>query len=197
MVVKSRGDYPILQGFPDSLETLQAAGIALNRVDTRIFQLKNIQNVDLSNNNIKVIPEEMKDVKLVELKLSGNKISEIPEVLCTGEIVKSLRLLDLARNELSFLPHKFPSFKSLVQLRLDCNKLQTLPRTFGKMTGLKFFSASNNKLVVLPPSFTKLSLDSLDLFANPFSASGLVRRCKNLSLPTLQEITGRFIKHNR
>lgn len=196
LVVKSRGDYPI-QGFPGSLEIIQAVGLALNRIDRRILQLKNIQKIDLSKNCIKEIPLCIKDVKLVELKLSGNKILEFPEEICSGELAASLKVLDLARNELAFLPHKFSSLKALVQLRLDCNKLQMLPRTFGKMASLKYLSASNNQLVVLPPSFPSLSLGSLDLFSNPFSASGLVRSCKTLSLPSLQEIAGRYIKKNR
>ena len=193
LVIKSRGEYPI-KGFPESLEIVQAVGISLNRIDRRILQLKNIRNVDLSNNCIREIPECIKDVSLVELKLSGNKISDFPDVLCCGEITKSLRVLDLARNQLTCLSNDFSSFKSLVQLRLDCNELQVLPRRFGKIFSLKYFSASNNKLVVLPPTFPKLSLDSLDLFGNPFSASGLVRTCKDLSLPTLKELAGRSIK---
>ena len=196
LVVKSRGEYPI-RGFPDNLESVQAVGISLNRIDCRILKLKNIKCIDLSNNTIRNFPDCIKDVMLAELKLSGNQISAIPEVICSGEITKSLRLLDLARNQLTCLPHKFSSFKTLVQLRLDCNELQVLPRTFGKMLSLKYFSASNNKLVVLPPSFPKLKLDSLDLFGNPFSASGLVRTCKNLSLPSLKELSGRIIKINR
>ena len=196
LVVKSRGEYPI-KGFPESLETVQAVGISLNRIDLRILQLKKIQSVDLSNNSIKALPECIKDVGLVELKLSGNKISDFPEVICSGKMAESLRLLELARNKLTFLPNKFHCFKSLIQLRLDCNELQVLPRTFGKLTSLKFFSASNNKLVVLPPSFPKLVLDSVDLFGNPFSASGLVRTCKSLGLPSLKELAGRFIKKNR
>ena len=196
LVIKSQHDYP-MRGFPASLEIVQAVGLALNRIDTRILQLKNIQKVDLSNNRISKIPDIIKDVKLVELKLSGNKLSEFPELICSGELAKSLKVLDLARNELAYLPHKFPSFKALVQLKLDCNNLQMLPRTFGKMASLKFFSASNNRLVVLPPSFRSLSLESVDLFSNPFSAVGLIRTCKTLSLPSLQEIAGRCIKKNK
>lgn len=197
MVIKSRGDYPILKGFPDSLENFQAVGINLNRIDSRLLQLSNLQFLDLSNNSIKVIPDAVRDAHLVELKLAGNKLCEFPDLLCEGELCRTLKLLDLARNSLIRLPHKLCNFKSLVQLRLDCNQLQVLPRTFGKMTSLKFLSASNNKLVVLPPSFTKLALESLDLFDNPFTASGLVKRCSNLSLPSLQELAGRYIKRNR
>ena len=197
LVVKSRGEYPVLKGFPPSLESVEAVGIALHRVESRLLQLKHLQSLDLSNNVIKALPDAFKDVKLVELKLAGNTIAELPDLLCSGELCQSLRLLDLSRNCLTRLPHKFSSFKTLVQLRLDCNALQVLPRTFGKMSSLKFLSISNNKLVVLPPSFPQLSLESLDLFGNPFSASGLVKRCSELSLPSLRELAGRVIKKHR
>lgn len=146
---------------------------------------------------IRTLPEAMKDVCLTELRLSGNKLEEFPDTLCTGTLGDHLKLLDLSRNQLKNLPHKFPQLRGLVQLKLDCNQLQVLPRTFGKMSALKFFSASNNKLLVLPPSFPRLSLDSLDLFANPFHASGLVRRCSDLSLPSLMELAGRTVKKHR
>lgn len=193
LVVKSRGDYPI-KGFPSTLERFEAVAISLNRIDNRLLELKMLQVLDLSNNSIKVLPDGLKDTCLVELKLAGNKLTEFPDTICSGSVSERLKLLDLARNSLIQLPHKFSNLKSLVQLKLDCNELQILPRTFGKMTSLKFFSASNNKLVVLPPSFPSLGLESLDLFGNPFTASGLVRKCADLSLPTLQELAGRAIK---
>ncbi len=196
LVVKSRGEYPI-KGFPSSLERFEAVGVSLNRLDMRLLELKMLQFLDLSNNSIKSLPESLKDASLIELKLSGNKLTEFPDSICIGNLSERLKLLDLARNSLAHLSHKFSNFKSLIQLRLDCNQLQVLPRTFGKMTTLKFLSISNNKLVVLPPSFPNLSLESLDLFGNPFTASGLVRRCSDLSLPTLQELTGRVIKKYR
>ena len=76
------------------------------------------------------------------MKLGGAHAPGAPPVptlmLCSGELSESLRILDLARNTLTVLPHKFPSFKKPVQLKLDCNELQILPRTFGKMLSLKF-----------------------------------------------------------
>lgn len=197
LIIKSRGDYPS-NGFPSSLEIIIAAGINLQRIDKRLFQLSNLRHLDLSGNTIKSLPEELKNVPLVELYLSGNHISDIPIGLCYGVLANSLKILDVSRNTLSRLPSSFIHFKSLIQLKLDCNQLHVLPRGFGKLqVNLRFFSASSNQLVVLPHSFSHLRLESLDLFGNPFQAIGLVRRCNNLSLPTLNELAAREVKKHR
>lgn len=198
LIVKSRGQYP-LNGFPSSLENVQAVGIGLNRVDSRLMSLSSLHHLDLSSNLIKTVPEGVKDLNLVELRLSGNKISEFPEVLCSSasNLAKNLRTLDMSRNQLSYLPSSFSQLKLLVQLKLDCNELQTLPRSFGRLVNLRFLSVSSNKLAVLPHSFVRLSLESLDLFGNPFQASGLARRCSSLNLPSLQELTARAIRKHK
>ena len=196
LVVKSRGEYPI-NGFPSTLETINAVNIGLNRVDKRIINLQNLYSLDLSDNYIKIIPEEMKTLPLVELKLAGNRITEFPVSLCYGALADCLKTLDISRNQLTHLPHTFSLLKSIVQLRIDCNELQVLPRTFGKFQNLRFFSASSNKLAVLPHSFSALTLESLDLFGNPFKAAGLVKKCSNLSLPSLVELAGRAVKKYR
>ena len=196
LVIRSRGEYPI-KGFPSSLETIQAVSISLNRVDGRIISLSSLRNLDLSNNLVKCMPGTMKDMALVELKLAGNRITEFPQELCYGTLAQSLKCLDLSRNKLTYLPPSLPELKGLVTLKLDCNELQLLPRGFGKLQQLRFFSASSNKLAVLPCSFAQLSLESLDLFGNPLSASGLVRKCSNLSLPSLQELTARIVRRHR
>ena len=139
----------------------------------------------------------MADAHLTELRLSGNRLEEFPDPLCRGRLGETLKILDLSRNQLKALPHRFSQMRSLVHLKLDCNQLQALPRTFGKMAELKFFSASGNKLLALPASFLRLSLDSLDLFSNPFHPSGLVRRCSELSLPPLMELAGRTVKKHK
>ena len=193
LIVKSRGDYP-MSGFPSSLESIEAVNINLNRIDKRIFNLSCLQSLDLSDNSIKVIPDEIATLRLVELKLGGNKISELPVRMCHGALTNTLRTLDVSRNGLAFLPSQFHHFRNLVTLHLECNELQVLPRTFGKISTLRFLFVSSNKLVVLPHSFSSLKLESLDLFNNSFRASGLVRRCHNLSLPTLVEIAGRAVK---
>ena len=159
--------------------------------------MKHLSHLDLSSNLIKTLPDTMADTPLTELRLPGNKLEQFPDSLCMGKLGENLKILDLSRNQLKSLPHRFPQMKNLVHLKLDCNELKVLPRTFGKMVSLKFFSASSNKLLALPSSFLKLSLDSLDLFGNPFHPSGLVRRCSELSLPSLMELAGRTVKKHK
>lgn len=54
LVVKSRSEYPITEGFPSSLRTLQINGCSLKSVDSRILKLHNLSQLDLSNNHLRL-----------------------------------------------------------------------------------------------------------------------------------------------
>ena len=196
LVVTVQKNYPV-NGFPPTLQRFEAVGISLNRIDKRLAELENLTYLDLSNNHISTIPELLQGISLVELKLAGNKIEEYPVALCLGNISTSLQSLDLSRNSLTSLPSSFVQLQKLVRLKLDCNKLATLPRCFGKLAYLKYFSASCNQITILPHTFRKLQLESIDMFGNPFSGPGLLRRCDSLSLPCLQELAARVIRRDR
>ena len=196
LVIKNRANYP-MKGFPSSLQHLTAAGISLNRVDLRILDLKLLQTLDLSNNCIKAVPSGVGELHLVELRLAGNSIAALPSELCTGELAGSLKLLDLSRNSLTTLPQSLSQLKHLVTLKLDCNWLRTLPNAFGRLVSLKYLSVSANQVTVLPHTFPRLSLQSIDLFGNPFASPKLLRSCASLSLPSLLELSARAVKHCR
>lgn len=196
LIVTLQKNYPV-KGFPPTLQRFEAIGINLNRIDKRLVRLQNLTYLDLSNNHISVIPESLQNILLVELKLGGNKIEEYPLALCLGNISTSLQSLDLSRNLLACLPSNFVQLQKLVRLKLDCNKLATLPKCFGKLANLKYFSASSNQITILPHTFRRLQLESIDMFGNPFSGPGLLRRCDSLSLPCLQELAARVIRRDR
>jgi len=180
------------------LQSLTISGGSFQgNIPSSLCKLNRLQHLDLSNNHISEVPESLQNVSLVELKLSGNKIEEYPLALCLGIISSSLRSLDLSRNLITNLPGNFVQLKGLVRLKLDCNQLTTLPKCFGKLTNLKYLSASSNQITVLPHTFKRLQLESIDLFGNPFSGPGLLRRCADLSLPCLQELAGRTIRRER
>ena len=95
--ISSKSAYPVT-GFPSTLEQLEAPGINLSRIDTRICRLQHLTYLDLSNNQISCLPDSLKDCRLSELKLSGNNIEYFPPVICSGPFASTIRNLDLSRN---------------------------------------------------------------------------------------------------
>ena len=195
LVVTTKRNYPVL--FPPSLQQFQAVGINMNRFDEKLVKLENLRHLNLSNNDIKEIPESLQEISLVQLNLADNKIQNYPSALCTGKISGSLEDLDLSRNLLTCLPSSFVQLDKLVQLKVDNNNLIALPKCFGNLKHLQYFSASNNQLTVLPYTFRRLQLQSIDMFGNPFYNSGLITTCDHLSIPCLQELAARVIRRNR
>lgn len=66
-------------------------------------------------------------LKLETLALDRNKLQQVkPGALC-GPLVASLQVLDLSRNQLSFLPEDFVAGAPLRYLDLSHNQLFALP----------------------------------------------------------------------
>ncbi|KAK3092859.1 hypothetical protein FSP39_007993 [Pinctada imbricata] len=170
MTIKDRKDYPLRENFPQSLEKLQVSCCRLKRIDTRIFSLRKLEVLNLSENVLESLPEDISKLgNLRELIVSNNLLSAFPASLCLKENFRqNLSLLDLCHNCLETLPLQICELESLVSLKVDHNKLQTLPPTIGRMKKLQFLSASNNCIRTLPASFMQLRLETLDLFANEF-----------------------------
>lgn len=200
LVIMSRKDYPLTMGFPTQLQTLRVNTCNLRRIDTRIPKLKNLTFLDLSSNEIKDLPIELNRLtNLAELYLQNNQIETFPVELCTANsLQKSLCCLDMSNNELQTLPDEICELKSLVTLRLNHNKLTELPKNMGNLMSLQFFMCLHNQLTSLPGSIIHLSLESLDLYGNPFHLADDNEdegtEAPSLNIPTLTEISARLAK---
>lgn len=65
-------------------------------------QLENLNEINLSNNNLVAFPEALLGLKnLLIVNLSGNKLSTIPEAIKKSELAKSLQILNLTGNPIS------------------------------------------------------------------------------------------------
>ena len=182
----------VKEHFPRPIEQFEATHMHLSGFDLRIIRIKNLSCLDLSNNAIQSLPKEMMTMKLLELNLAGNAISEFPQVLCSGNLV-GLRILDMSRNGIVHVPDMICQLKNLVSLNLANNNLQYLPDTLCEMPALKYFCVKHNQLTVLPHTFSRLSLWTCNLFANPFATLGQAKKY-SLKPPTLQELSARAIK---
>ncbi|KAM6462517.1 leucine-rich repeat protein 1 [Liasis olivaceus] len=169
MTITSKKDYPLTRNFPYSLEFLQASYCKLAHIDMRMLCLRSLRKLDLSHNCIKQLPATIGDlVCLQELNLQDNQLESFSVALCNSTLQKSLQSLDLSQNKIRALPAQFCYLQKLMHLKLDDNHLIRLPFKIGQLCHLRFLSVARNKLPFLPNEFAKLSLESLDLFGNPF-----------------------------
>lgn len=136
----------------------------------RLEQLKNLKNlveINLSNNQIHLIPQglSLEDFPMLEqLNLAYNYIHQVPslQALCC---LKKLKVLDLNANGILQLPTEFASLNQLEELNLTDNDLglnkqdpksQHLLKTLGSIPHLKRVNLTRNKL-------SALSTDSFSL----------------------------------
>ncbi|KAJ8934464.1 hypothetical protein NQ314_013339 [Rhamnusium bicolor] len=199
MNIIKRSDYPV-KGFPRTLEELHINDVRRCGVDKGIMNLMKLRILDLSNNCIEYIPEELSKLpNLKELNVSHNllgKASLKQWSWMEGYLSKSLLLLDMSYNELTFVPNQICKLHKLTTLNLNNNSIKTLPAGIGNLRNLRIFSASNNSLVVLPGSIKKLKLQSIDISNNNFEQcipNGAAIFSKPLPVSMLKEYAARKV----
>lgn len=143
-----------------------------------------LRSLDLSRNNIKLLPEEsvLSGLRqLQELRLQHNSINEISSDALMG--LTSLRIFNASYNKLAALPEAvFANTRSLHEIHLQYNELRDLPR--GAFTRLE-------ELVVLNLAGNRLGSDRV----NETTFSGLIRLVVlDLSYNLLTRIDARMFK---
>ncbi|XP_046437855.1 leucine-rich repeat protein 1-like [Daphnia pulex] len=191
--ILSRADYPVTTSFPDTLTSLKISGIALKKFDRRLLHLKALEVLDLSSNQISILPESIHTLaKLKQLHLNHNEIKVLPSTF-----VNSTRVicLDISHNQLVMIPSCISRVSGLQILKLDHNKLRSLPSTISKLRSLRTLTVSSNEIRTLPESFQTLALDHIDVFGNPFEKIeqeiALNPESLNLKVPTLRAISAK------
>uniref|UniRef100_A0A8C6WRL6 Leucine rich repeat containing 18a n=1 Tax=Neogobius melanostomus TaxID=47308 RepID=A0A8C6WRL6_9GOBI len=129
--------------------------------------LEGRRRLTLSNMGIVVFPKcILKLGNIDELDLSRNQIEKIPNDI--GDF-QSLKVLDLHSNRLEIVPEAMGSLINLENLNLSNNLISCLPTTLGSLTLLKVFNIGMNKLDSLPTSIEKMeNLEELGLCDNQF-----------------------------
>lgn len=110
---------------------------------------------DLEECNIKDIPEELFEIKkgYLMLNLSNNKIKVIPENISN---IRCL-LLMFCDNQIESLPKGLFEVRDLGTLCLHGNKLVELSEDINKLQQLKYLSISNNPIKQLPKSISRIA----------------------------------------
>tara|TARA_R110001632_G_scaffold137169_8_gene252844 strand:+ start:6391 stop:7341 length:951 start_codon:yes stop_codon:yes gene_type:complete len=127
---------------------------------TEITQNEEIRRLDLSYQNLQVVPEQFNQLtQLRMLNLSGNTQLDIEHVLSRVSSPEKLEVLILDSLQLEQLPNNMSRFKNLTQLSLIHNPDLDWEVVFQKLEDLPlvFLNLQGNTIKSLPPTITKLS----------------------------------------
>jgi hypothetical protein len=117
-------------------------------------KLVNLEVLTLSNNNLKQLPQTLKNLdKLYSMHLANNRFEQFPEILCN---FNSLKYLDLTSNRLAKLSSNINKLQRLESLILFDNLIKELPDSLFKLERLTCLWLGQNSL-------SKLSKKILDL----------------------------------
>ncbi len=133
---------------------LGLSGLALTQLPPELWQLTNLQELYLENNQLSQLPPEIGQLtNLQTLVIHHNQLSQLPLEL--GQLT-NLQRLDLDNNQLSQLPAEIGQLSNLQKLYLDNNQLSQLPAEIGQLTTLHTLYLNNNQLSQLPPELWQL-----------------------------------------
>jgi Leucine-rich repeat (LRR) protein len=154
-----------------SLIEINLRGNLLNSLSALVFSgARNLQKIDLSSNNLKLIePEAFLNLpSLYELNLSHNAINNNTfnrNGADWVDLIESLRVLDLSYNELTFsdaLPYQtFSGLVNIESLNLRSNEITVDYGIFASNHHLKTLDFSYNKMTYFDINFL-MSIESLE-----------------------------------
>jgi len=148
LIITQAIDYPTLKGFPSTLEKLIINSSHLRTpVDRRIFTLKNLHTLDLSDNNITELPSNIQMNNLHTLIIRSNQLKNFPnDIKCSA-----LKYLDLSQNQLEKFDLNILNLNTLERLNLSFNKIKFIPRRILRLLPqLQVFNITSNQIRSIP-----------------------------------------------
>lgn len=169
------------------LTHLYLANTQLTDVPSTIYELINLEELDISENALKELPKVEEGAaglsnltKLTYLNLRKTQLVDLPAEI---ERLQGLITLSLAENQLKSLPPQVGQLRQLTELYLYENQLTDLPDAIGELTELRTLDLrGNNRLTCLHRSITELPLlEVLDVRGNNLTSPPQVIAEKGLA----------------
>jgi Leucine-rich repeat (LRR) protein len=148
LIITQAIDYPTLKGFPSTLEKLTINSSHLRTpVDRRIFTLKSLHTLDLSDNTITELPSKIQMNHLHTLIIRSNQLKSFPnDIQCP-----LLKHLDLSQNQLDKLDLSILHLSTLERLNLSSNQIKFIPRQILRLLPqLQVFNIASNQIRAIP-----------------------------------------------
>jgi internalin A len=182
----------IAQAELEHWEELELVGMELTEIPDTVFQLVNLQSLDLSCNRISIIPDSItrltnlkylhfnnnritrisdsidKLFKLEKLHLCENQLHHIPESI--GRLAR-LTSLQLSNNKITNIPLSIYHLKKLTILWLDNNQIGSISSSISELIRLIDLRLNNNKISIIPSSISDLiNLRTLEFDQNQINS---------------------------
>lgn len=126
-----------------------------------LSQVRYLKSIQLCARSITSISDNTKDLKAQAIVLCCNQLSVLPQ------FGLNLKILNLSRNQLSFVPEHLFNCVQLLELDLSFNKIKRISVSLGKMINLKKLNLANNVLGEIPQEIGNCSqLEVLNLANN-------------------------------
>lgn len=138
-------------------EIVDLSGLSLDSLPNPTINVSYICKLDLSNNNLEIIPESLtaRLLNVVLLDVHSNQLKYLPNSL---GCMSKLKVLNISGNMIGTLPKSIENCRALEELNANFNKLTKLPDTMGfELTRLQKLSVNSNKLVFLPYSISHMT----------------------------------------
>ena len=185
---------------PHSLTTLDLSFNCFVALPPVVCQLVELRELFLTNNSICRLPDEMPNLKNLEvLHLQYNRFKALPVCVCG---LTSLKRLSLENNVIENIPDEVGQLANLQSLYLKSNRIKTLPPSITLLSSLEELYLTDNVLRRLPhcwggcSSLKQLHLAKNNLRFLPFSMinlhelQGLTLSGNKLKFPPLSACRG-------
>jgi hypothetical protein len=173
----------------ENIKNLEILDISDNQIDylpETIGNLRNLRQFDLGDNQILELPQSLGNLSKLEiLKIHDNGLISLPNMF---ENLKELKVLWMGQNNFPILPESLNNLKNLESIGLSYSNLNELPEFILNNLSLKSLYLNGNKIEFLPESIKNLSdnLNYLDLQYNPIPNSERVKIQSWLPNTTIQ-----------
>lgn len=176
---------------PDSVFILVLGREELTELPIEIKEFKNLKSLSIYRNKIKQLPDFITELGLIELDLSNNELTVIPDAVYK---CSTLKRINLQSNEIKEIDLRLFNLTELEEINLGSNSISDIPNEIGKLVNLRKLNLRMNDLDSLPKGMVDLKkLEKIELYGNDFyKFPEILIKCH--SIKTVQ-IGSNSIKH--
>ncbi|OHS92959.1 hypothetical protein TRFO_12143 [Tritrichomonas foetus] len=165
------------------------ANCSLNVIPNELFSLpKYIKSLDLTRNNISVIPNDVHWKQLEGINLSENALTSWPSIF-EPEKLPSIISIDISFNRISEIKNNLSPFTNLESLILDYTPLKSFPSWISACMNLKYLSLKGCDVIYNFSFHQIMSLDNLS-YLNISNVS-IAKKDGNIVLKNLKSVIAR------